>query len=178
MTLDFIKSVINDADERELVNAWNYVCDETGRYDEQIYSNDNDTYRLMFNDDIDEALRAAHYGNYNYTDEYCTLNCYGNLDTFSDLWDADSPYYEDTLVEYFNEHQDELEDYFDFDPEEEEDDYDDDDDDDETYYCPICGEELHQGDYEYDYDYGELYVCECPNCGCSGEKVVTEDDEE
>lgn len=42
-----------------------------------------------------------------------------------------------------------------------------------THTCPHCGETLEQGDYEYDYESGELRVAHCPNCGCEGEKIDT-----
>ncbi len=47
-----------------------------------------------------------------------------------------------------------------------------------AYYCPECGELLEQGDYYYDYISGNLYVEHCPNCGCEGERVKSEDDNE
>lgn len=43
------------------------------------------------------------------------------------------------------------------------------------YYCPACGAELEQGQYSYDYDSGNLYVEDCPECGCSGELVKIEE---
>lgn len=41
-----------------------------------------------------------------------------------------------------------------------------------TYKCPECDEILEQGDYEYNYDYGDLFMCECHCCGCDHGKPV------
>jgi hypothetical protein len=41
------------------------------------------------------------------------------------------------------------------------------------YYCPQCGTELKQGQYNFDENTGNLHVCCCPNCDCEGEVVVT-----
>ena len=40
------------------------------------------------------------------------------------------------------------------------------------YYCPACGAELEQGQYEYNYDSGELHVVDCPDCNGSVGMVV------
>ena len=127
MTREQIAEIIENSNADERVNAWNYICNETCDYDGEIYTNDNDTYELLFAS-MDDALRAASYGNYTYTDEYCCLNAYGNLDTFSYFYEGNCPLDTDFMVDYFEEHQYELEDWFDFDPDEYEDDDDDDDD--------------------------------------------------
>lgn len=43
------------------------------------------------------------------------------------------------------------------------------------YYCPVCGTELEQGQYEFDYNTGNLHVVNCPTCTDSeGMTVATE----
>ena len=41
-----------------------------------------------------------------------------------------------------------------------------------TYKCPECDEILEQGDYEYDYNSGNLVMTECHCCGCDCGKPV------
>lgn len=45
------------------------------------------------------------------------------------------------------------------------------------YYCPECGFELRQGDWNYNYDTAKLDF-ECPCCGWTGndDEVVTDDE--
>lgn len=129
MNIDQIKEIIGNAEDSNLIAAWNYMCDETCSMDSCVYDNDNDTYQMLFGDNIDEAMRAASYGDFTYTDSYCTMNTYGNLDTFSYIWDSNCPIDTDTLADFFLEREDELSDYFDFDPDEYEDEEEDEDDD-------------------------------------------------
>lgn len=44
--------------------------------------NDEEFFNVFFSDPM-EAVRAAHYGDYNYTDEYVRFNAYGNLETLT-----------------------------------------------------------------------------------------------
>ena len=48
-----------------------------------------------------------------------------------------------------------------------------------TYICPDCGHEFQQGEYDYNYDFGNLEF-ECPDCGWCGtdSQVETDDDED
>lgn len=49
----------------------------------------------------------------------------------------------------------------------------------ETYFCPICGTELKQGNYGYDENTGCIHVENCPNCtDGNGMTVNTQDDAE
>ena len=45
------------------------------------------------------------------------------------------------------------------------------------YYCPMCGTELEQGQYEFDPNTGNLHVVHCPNCYDS-EGMVVHDEEQ
>lgn len=168
MTRDQIKEIIGDAGEYQIIAAWNNWCENENYGDDTVYNNDNDTYTMLFGEDIDAALRAASYGEYTYTHEYCCLDGYGNLVTFNYICDSNCPIDTDTLVDYFEEHEDELGDWFDFNP----DDYEEEEEE-ANHYCPECGCELEQGEYEYDYESGKLVVCHCPDCGCEGEEVET-----
>ena len=185
MRLETIKAIIGDASDDEVIRAWGAFCENTDRYDDVVYDNDNDTYQMLFGDNIDEALRAASYGDFNYTDSYVVINGYGNLDTFSYLCSSKCPVDKDELADYFYENQDEFYIWFDFNPDDYEgyeDDEEDDDDDDCYIACPECGTRLEQGEYEYDYDSGHTRVVNCPECGCSGDVVKfvdpTDDDDD
>ena len=45
------------------------------------------------------------------------------------------------------------------------------------YYCPMCGTELEQGQYDFDPNTGDLHVTNCPNCSDS-EGMRVHDSEE
>lgn len=94
------KSIINILKEIEtetLINIWNEYCNEKNMED-YIYENDEYEINMLF-PKANEALRAACYGNYNYTDDYFIINAYGNLKSF-DNYDAESYIDFDTLADY------------------------------------------------------------------------------
>lgn len=40
------------------------------------------------------------------------------------------------------------------------------------YYCPACGAELEQGQFEFNYESGDMCLTKCPNgCDCEGMRV-------
>lgn len=45
--------------------------------------NDDEFFEIYFSKPI-EAVRAAHFGNYNYMDDYVKFNAYGNLESCSE----------------------------------------------------------------------------------------------
>lgn len=59
-------------------NSWNGSLDWL---DYQI--NDEEFFKIYYGDNIDEAVRAVCYGDYNYTDEYVIINAYGNLESLN-----------------------------------------------------------------------------------------------
>lgn len=46
-----------------------------------------------------------------------------------------------------------------------------------TYYCPECGHEFVQGEYDYNYDTAFLDF-DCPECGWSGNENMVDTDED
>ena len=42
------------------------------------------------------------------------------------------------------------------------------------HYCPVCGAELEQGQYEYNYETGNIHVVHCPECSDSEGMVVSD----
>ena len=46
-----------------------------------------------------------------------------------------------------------------------------------TYICPDCGHEFQQGEFDYNYDSGNLDFY-CPECGWSGTDISVDEYEE
>jgi len=76
----------------EKVQALNEHYENLGYSDETIYSFDEDTINELFSNPWD-ALRATHFGDVNFTDDYFHFNGYGNIETLSD-WKIDEMYNE------------------------------------------------------------------------------------
>ena len=53
--------------------------------DEDIFENGEDFFENIFGNDIMAAVRAATYGDFNYSHKYVRLNGYGNLETTNDI---------------------------------------------------------------------------------------------
>ena len=80
-----------------VIRIWNDYCNDECMED---YIWENNEYGLsdMFSS-VDEALRAAFYGDYRYPDEYFIINAYGNLVSF-DAYDAEKHIDLSLLAEY------------------------------------------------------------------------------
>ena len=78
---------MNTADK---VQAINEHLESQGYNDDMIYSFDEDTINEFFSNPF-EALRSAHFGEINFTDDYFIFNGYGNIETLSD-WKIDEMY--------------------------------------------------------------------------------------
>lgn len=76
----------------EKVQALNEHYENLGYCDDTIYSFDEDTINELFSNPWD-ALRATHFGDTNFTDDYFHFNGYGNIETLSD-WKIDELYNE------------------------------------------------------------------------------------
>ena len=96
-----IVAILHAMETEKLIEVWNNYCSEENMED-YIYDNDEYAYQDLFGgsgNGIDEALRAAFYGDFRYSDEYVVLNVYGNLVSF-DEYDAESHIDFDTLAEF------------------------------------------------------------------------------
>lgn len=63
----------------ELVRAMNSY---DGAFEDLDYwENGEDFFQTFYANNIDEAVRAVCYGEYNYNDEYVRINAYGNLES-------------------------------------------------------------------------------------------------
>lgn len=119
MNTDDIIGIISRADDDSVVEAWNEMCMDTNRTDDAVWTNDNETYETLFGGDIDAALRAAFYGDFRYTDDYCCLDGYGNLQTFNGVGYDNCPIYVPELADWLAEDPDRLAKWFGVEPDEE-----------------------------------------------------------
>lgn len=98
-----IKSILKEFESETLRIYWNMCTGNKESYHKQIYPNENMYLLDIYGPDITEALRAAQYGNYDFSDEYFTINEHGNLESFNS--DNISQYIDyDELTEYVIEH--------------------------------------------------------------------------
>ena len=75
--------LISDGNLYDIVRSINSINDHLSDLD--YWENGEDFFETFFTGKIDEAVRAACYGDYTYTDQYVIINAYGNLDTLSDF---------------------------------------------------------------------------------------------
>lgn len=110
--VDEVLSIIGE------INSYN---NELDYFDYQ--ENDEYFFNIHFENNIMEAIRACHFGNYNYNDEYVKFDAYGNLETacyfelerdfkcyIDDIIDKiimlkDDIYFNDTLQDILNEYE-------------------------------------------------------------------------
>ena len=78
--LEAVVEHLEELSTSDLVGIHNTYCQEIGAGDE-IYDNDGDFLEDIFIGNKNEAVRAAIYGKYNYSDDYIKFNGYGNLET-------------------------------------------------------------------------------------------------
>ena len=96
-----IIAILKAMDADVLVDVWNEYCQEQNM-DDYIYNNDEYTLKDMFigsENPVNEALRAAFYGDYRYGDDYVMFDAYGNLKSF-DEYNAENNIDFDTLADY------------------------------------------------------------------------------
>ena len=77
-----IDYLLENTDELENVtreiNSWNGSLDYL-----EAYPNDEEFFDTFFSHNVMEAVRATHFGDYNFNDEYVRFNGYGNLESFN-----------------------------------------------------------------------------------------------
>ena len=113
------KDLLWDLSASDLFNLWNDFCDDN--HWERIYDNGIEEIVDYYHNDLEKFLKEnMSNGNYNKIDDYFTIDGYGYLKSFNDLWDEIDA---SALIEWIDENDlyltywDEL----DFDEEEEED---------------------------------------------------------
>jgi hypothetical protein len=88
------------------LDLWNQFC-EANRWENMVVDNDMYGYSHFYGESmqgLQDLARAIHYGDYRYTDKYCTQDGYGNLYTFT----YEDDFYEhvldiDEFLDWFNE---------------------------------------------------------------------------
>lgn len=91
-TIDEIIEQLENLSNDDAIDIWDKYCEKNSLYDDMIYPNDEYNFNKVFSS-IDDALRAAHFGEYDYTDVYFKLNAYGNLESMNypkDYMDMDA----------------------------------------------------------------------------------------
>lgn len=88
----------------------NYYLIESEDYDgeDEIHCNDEDFFSTFFSERPMEAIRATHFGNYEYSSDYVWFNAYGNLNSGS--YDFELPFRDtDVYAEWYIENYDFIE---------------------------------------------------------------------
>lgn len=93
-----IVSILKNFDSSILRKIWNKYCSDEA-IEDYIYDNDEYNVNACFANNPHEALMAACYGSYNFTDFYFIINAYGNLESFNTI-DIDKHIDFDILADY------------------------------------------------------------------------------
>lgn len=113
------KELLWDLSQSDLFNLWNDFCDDN--HWERVNNNTIGEIVSYYGNDLEEYLRDNRYNdNYDTNDDYFTIDGYGHLKSFDDLWDEID---ENALIEWIDENDLYLTywDEYDFDEDEEED---------------------------------------------------------
>lgn len=86
---------------QDKVNLLNEYYDAVNYMDDRIYDFDDYTINELFSNPWD-ALRATHFGDTNFTDDYFHFNGYGNIETLSD-WKIDELFEDSDFQEWAKE---------------------------------------------------------------------------
>lgn len=84
-----LNSIVQD------INSWDGSLEHL-----YFYENEEDFFKMFYENDVLGAVRAVCYGEYNYMDEYVRINAYGNLESCS-KYEIDS-ILEDSFDEIFD----------------------------------------------------------------------------
>lgn len=75
-----IATYLQNADNERVLELWSEYCEDTNQYDDQVFTNDEDTMQMICRGFMDLAQRIT-YGDYNYSHEFVTLNGYANFES-------------------------------------------------------------------------------------------------
>lgn len=81
--IEAVIEYLNGLDNSEQIRAWNQMCQNDQRGDDEIYSNDEEFFNMFFDGKVIEAVRAVSYGEYNFQDDWVMFNGYANLESFN-----------------------------------------------------------------------------------------------
>jgi hypothetical protein len=127
-TEEAVMEYLEGLDNSELVSIHNEYCQSSGNSDDEIHSNDEEFFETFFSGKVVEAVKAATYGDYDFSHDYVMFDGYANLESFNDpTGHIDLGAIADDILENERNYSDiELED-----PEEEEEEESEEDEDDE-----------------------------------------------
>lgn len=80
---DLIIDTINNLSIDDLIGVNNSYSREVMNGEDVLYLNDEEFFEIFFENKVMEAIKACHFGNFNFADTYIKFNGYGNLDTCS-----------------------------------------------------------------------------------------------
>lgn len=78
---DLVVEAINELSVSDLVALNNTYAIENS-IEGEVYENDEEFFSVYFSGGVFEALRAAHFGEYKWNEDYVRFNGYGNLESF------------------------------------------------------------------------------------------------
>ena len=81
--LESVLEYLTDLSDSDKVAIHNEYCQSMNYCDNEIYTNDEDFFNTFFDGKVIDAVRAATYGDFNYSHEYVIFNGYGNLESFN-----------------------------------------------------------------------------------------------
>lgn len=102
---EILKDYLQELSDDNKISIHNETMQEINYYDDEIHYNDDDFFNTYFYNRVIEAVRACHYGDYNYTDEYVKFDDYGNLETF-DGYNMDAYILYDEIVDHMVDEED------------------------------------------------------------------------
>lgn len=115
---EFVIEQINDLSSEQLIELNNTYCRENN-IEGEIYENDDDLLNEHFSS-ISDAVRAAIYGDYNYSHDYVRFNGYANRESLTSVDTSDLCELVEVIAKYAIDNQEDF-DMLDFNIEEEED---------------------------------------------------------
>ena len=119
LTNEFTNELTNDMNKEKLTSLFEtsfdhastdtkiyvsnlYYREACGDGENEVFENTDDFFETYFTTPM-EAVRATHFGHYNYSDEYVWFNAYGNLDSAN--FEEDLPLADPTdMAEWYMEH--------------------------------------------------------------------------
>lgn len=104
-----VENITSALTVNELVNLFNDYCDDNNYDVDRIYAFDESTINELFSDPW-EALRSAHFGDINFTDDYFQFNGYGNIETLAD-WQIENDLDWSAVAEWLSENKEIAEQY-------------------------------------------------------------------
>jgi len=75
---------IKEMDSSEIFDLNNRFCDSANYSCDQLFMNDDEFFEIFFSKSID-AVRAVHFGDYNWSHDFVMFDGYGNLQSYSYL---------------------------------------------------------------------------------------------